>query len=152
MGKRNGYQDQMLLPFGAQQLFDIVIDVEKYPEFIPWCESIKIISSSENKIKASVTVCFRGIKAQYISDIEHKIPTTTENGTVKVISVDGAFKYMYNLWEFIPQGSATLVKFYIEYEFKSFILQSLINVVYKKAQEKIIAAFKNRAYKVIELR
>jgi coenzyme Q-binding protein COQ10 len=145
---KNYYQDQMLLPFSAKYLFNIVIDIEKYPEFIPWCNNIKITSLSEKKINAIVQVKFKGIKAQYVSNIEYQEPTDDEKGSIKVISVEGSFKYLYNLWEFIPEGKCCLVKFYIEYEFRSFILQSLINLVYKKAQEKIISAFKNRAYEI----
>lgn len=134
------------MPFPAKKLFDIVIDIEKYPEFIPWCYGVEILSSIQKRITAIMKVKFKGMKAEYISNVDFESPTADNVGYVKVISTKGSFKHLYNLWEFIPKEDFCLVKFYIEYEFNSRILQILMNLVYKKAQTKIINAFKQRAY------
>lgn len=150
---KNFYQDELVLPFSAKKLFNIVIDVEKYPEFLPWCYSVRILSKREKEIVAEVKVSFKLVKAHYISHIEYEAPTAVNPGYIRITSTQGSFKYLYTLWEFIPQlskpnscSNSCLVKFNIQYEFNSIILQSLINLVYKKAQEKIIKAFKERAY------
>jgi ribosome-associated toxin RatA of RatAB toxin-antitoxin module len=144
--KKNSYHDQCLLNFSSDLLFDIVIDVCKYPEFLPWCTNVQILGSKDCYIKANTVVKFSGMHFEYVSDITYQKPQTTKPGFIKIISLQGVFKTLYSMWKFSPKNpNRCLVDFCIEYEFNSKIAQFLLSFVYKSAQKKLIAAFHKRA-------
>ncbi|WP_305879833.1 SRPBCC family protein, partial [Wolbachia endosymbiont of Chironomus riparius] len=88
---------------------------------------------------------FHGIKGQYTSEVTATPPDKTSTGLIVVKSSNGIFKHLYNQWQFIPiSENKIVVKFYIEFKFKSDALSILLNSVYMYTQSKIIAAFKNR--------
>lgn len=134
----------MLLDFDPLLLFNVVLDVESYPEFLPWCSEVSVILKEPNWIKAKTVISFGGVEHTYVSKISFQPPKCLNPGFVKVTSTEGVFKNLYSLWEFLPSGKSCHVKFYIEYEFKSKMLQFLLNLVYKRAQTKLISAFKQR--------
>lgn len=136
----------MILPFLARDLFDVVLDIEKYPEFLPWCKEVVILASSPNFLTAKVTAQFKGVNPWYKCNIDFSPPDDYRPGYIQVKAIEGAFKRLHNVWEFSPQvPHGTLVQFNIEFEFGSAFLQVLLSLVYKRAQYKIINAFKERA-------
>ncbi|AHX11268.1 polyketide cyclase / dehydrase and lipid transport family protein [Neorickettsia helminthoeca str. Oregon] len=144
MFKKSSYRDERVLPFSAMHVFEIVLDIECYHEFIPWCQKIRVISKAENEIKAEVVASFKGIVATYVSLIKFLPPGNEEAGFIEVKSTEGAFKYLYNLWKFHPEGKGSRVTFYIEYSFRSKFMQLILNMMYNIAQRRIISAFENR--------
>ena len=139
--KYNTFYDKKLLPYNIDLLFDIVLDIEKYPEFLPWCEKVAIVHKKNNKIIANTTINFKKITVTYKSEITWN----EEKKSITVISQHGAFKHLYTLWEFVPLENQTVVKFYIEFQFKYRFLDHLLGLFYKKAQKKVINAFSLRA-------
>ena len=128
------------------QAFQIVIDVEKYPDFVPWCKAVYIKEQVDNKMIVDLMASFYGVKGSYTSEVTSLLPNEMNEGWIKAVSSNGIFKYLYNIWEFIPLNeNVTLVKFYIEFEFKYESFSALLNSVYKYTQSKIISAFKERA-------
>ncbi|MBQ4874957.1 MAG: type II toxin-antitoxin system RatA family toxin [Rickettsiaceae bacterium H1] len=147
------FQDQSVFNFSASDVFTIVIDIEKYPDFIPWCDKIEIISRDNLGIIADSVIKFKSIIANYRSEISFFSPSENKNGYIKVVSNKGAFKYLNNVWEFIDRGkNKTLVKFSIECEFRSKIMHYMMSIIYKRAQQKVIAAFKNRIESLLKQR
>ncbi|MEY2393100.1 type II toxin-antitoxin system RatA family toxin [Wolbachia endosymbiont of Tettigetta isshikii] len=127
------------------EIFQVVIDVEKYPDFVPWCKAIYIKEKIDGQMVVDLLAAFHGIKGKYTSGVNFLSPSRTNEGWIKAVSSNGIFKHLYNKWKFIPIGeNKTMVKFYIEFEFKSSSLSTLLNSVYKYTQSKIIAAFKER--------
>ncbi len=100
---------------------------------------------NHNQIVVDLLAAFHHIKGSYTSEVTFLSPSKTNEGWVKVVSSNGIFKCLYNEWKFIfIDENKTMVKFYIEFEFKSSLLSTLLNSVYKYTQSKIIAAFKDR--------
>ena len=135
-----------ILNFTAIDLFNIVLDVEKYPDFLPWCKAVYIRERKKNLIIADLLASFKGLSGQYTSSIVFKEPTIDQEGWIKVEAIDGLFKFLHNQWTFIPiEKNQTLVEFCISCAFKLPMIQSAFNLVCDSAYKKIIVAFRNRA-------
>ncbi len=140
------YREQGVFLCLPSEVFQIVIDVEKYPDFVPWCKAVHIKEKIDNHIIVDLLASFQGIKGRYTSEVTSVPPSKTNEGWIKAVSSNGIFKHLYNEWQFTPiDKNKTMVKFYIEFKFKSSSFSILLNSVYKYTQSKIIAAFKDRA-------
>lgn len=143
------YRDSKVLPFAANHVFEIVMDVERYPEFIPWCEKISVLSRKKNELRAEVRISFKGMRSGYTSLIKFLPPTSEKMGRIEIRSTEGVFKNLYTLWEFYPQGSSSKVTFYIEYVLRSKFINYVLKLMYRTAQKKIIEAFEKRCKTVL---
>ena len=136
------YSNSIILPFSSIELYEVVIDVEAYPEFLPWCLSAKIIKKIDNNnFDAELKVGYKAIDEKYISRIRAKYG---EKINSKAIS--GPFKVLDSTWIFTDSGKKKCnVEFMIEYEFKSFFLDKVMGSLFKKATIKMLDAFEQRA-------
>lgn len=132
--------------YSVKQLFDLVIDIEAYPQFLPWCKGVQIVSQDGNEIIADLAISYKGITEQYRSQV---IFQYSKNAAfVKVRGVEGPFKYLSNIWEFKKLGKKTKIYFYLDFELKSGLLNKLIGLFFAKACEKMFEAFQIRAGKL----
>lgn len=134
------------LPFSAQQIYELVMNIEKYPEFLPWCKQAKIIHRiSAHNLHADLLINFKNFFEKYRSDVTHgKNP----NGSyfVNVIAIEGPFKKLVNQWKFYDlENGECRVEFFIEFEFNSIFLTKMLGTIFEKATEKMMTAFEERA-------
>jgi coenzyme Q-binding protein COQ10 len=131
-----------LIPYRVESVFDIVLDVESYPEFLPWCKSLRIVERGDSIIVADTVIQFKGFLESYRSDIKYG----QDNGEyfIKVTSSTGPFKYLCNNWYFRDAGEVTEVEFDIDFEFNSILITKIMGVFFKQALLKIIDAFHKR--------
>ena len=136
------YSNSIVLPFSARQLYEIVIDVESYPEFLPWCLSSRIVKKiDDNNFDAELTVGYKAIDEKYVSRIHAEYEK-------KIISkaISGPFKSLDSSWYFKNiDKKQCRVDFMIEYQFKSFFLDKVMGSLFKKATIKMLDAFELRA-------
>ena len=131
----------------AEQMFDLVADVESYPQFLPMCESLKVRSRKERDGKtlliADMTVGYKLIRETFTSQVLLK----PDEKVIETKYVDGPFRYLDNKWQFVPSASPehSEVKFYIDYEFKSRTLGFLMGSMFDIAFRKFTEAFEKRA-------
>lgn len=131
----------------AEQMFGLVADVEKYPEFLPMCEALSVRSRKERDGKAlliaDMTVGYKLIRETFTSQVLLK---PAEN-IIDVKYLDGPFRYLDNRWTFKPvgDGSECDVEFFIDYEFKSRTLGLLMGTMFDLAFKKFSEAFEKRA-------
>ncbi|QKX01812.1 type II toxin-antitoxin system RatA family toxin [Wolbachia endosymbiont of Cruorifilaria tuberocauda] len=138
------YKEETIFLCSLSNVFQVVIDIEKYPDFIPWCKAA-YIKKNHGKMVVDLLAAFYGIKGSYTSEVTFLSPGKGNESWIKAISLSGVFKCLYNEWRFIfIDKNKTVVKFYIEFEFKSRLLSSLLDSVCKYAQREIIGAFKDR--------
>lgn len=128
------------------QMFDLVADVERYPEFLPLCESLRVIRRTQSgegveTLVASMSVGYKAIKESFTSRVTLDRPRMR----ILVEYVDGPFKYLENRWTFKPGPSGCAVEFFINYEFRNFALSLLMGSVFDKAFRKFAGAFEQRA-------
>jgi coenzyme Q-binding protein COQ10 len=128
------------------QMFDLVADVERYPEFLPLCEDLRVmrrIQSGEGieTLVATMAIGYRAIRESFTTRVTLDRPRLK----IQVEYVDGPFKYLENRWTFHETPTGCDVEFYINYEFKSFALGVLMGSVFDKAFRKFTEAFEERA-------
>jgi coenzyme Q-binding protein COQ10 len=128
------------------QMFDLVADVQRYPEFLPLCESLSVMRRSQSgegveTLVASMSVGYKTIHERFTSRVTLDRPRMR----IQVEYVDGPFKYLENKWTFRPAPGGCEVDFYITYEFRSFALGLLMGSVFDKAFRKFAGAFEQRA-------
>jgi len=139
------YKEQGVFFCSSHEIFQVVIDVEKYPDFVPWCKAVYIKEKTDSQMIVDLLAAFHGIKGSYTSEVTSLAPNGINESWIKAVSSNGIFKHLYNEWKFTPMSkNKTTVEFYIEFEFKSNLFSTLLNSVYKHAQNKIITAFKDR--------
>ena len=134
----------------APDMFALVADVEKYPEFLPLCEALSIRSRKERDGKtlliADMTVGYKLIRETFTSQVLLK----KDENVIEVKYVDGPFRYLDNRWTFRPvgDGSECDVEFFIDYEFKSRTLGLLMGTMFDLAFKKFSDAFEKRANEI----
>ncbi|NBV05919.1 MAG: type II toxin-antitoxin system RatA family toxin [Proteobacteria bacterium] len=140
------FSEKKILPHSAKKLYSLVMDIEKYPEFLPWCKSAKIIEIiSADNLRADLLINFKGFFEKYRSDVKHG---KTENGDyfVDVVAIEGPFKKLINQWKITDlKNDSCEIEFFIDFEFNSVILSKVIGVIFEKATHKMMSAFEDRA-------
>jgi coenzyme Q-binding protein COQ10 len=137
------------LPYSAQKIYELVMDIEKYPEFLPWCKQAKIIEEiSKQNLHADLLINFKSFFEKYRSNVSHG-KSGLNAYFVDVVAIEGPFKKLVNQWQFrdLENGECE-VKFFIEFEFNSILLTKMLSPIFKKAAEKMMAAFEERAGKI----
>lgn len=135
-----------LLPYKATLVKDIILNIEKYPKFLPWCSSAKLKSKIKNELIGQLTIKYNLFEETYDS---HIITTkTSTNFNINVKAISGPFKNFTNFWAIQKINNQCQVKFFIDLEFKSAILDTVIGKFFPVASYKIIKAFETRAYHI----
>lgn len=146
------HQDNRDLPYTARQMFDLVADVESYPQFLPWNSAARIrsrrmLDDGAEEIAADLVISFKVFRERFGSRVV-LWPADPETGALRIDTeyLDGPFKYMRSGWTFTdrPEGGCR-VAFFVDFEFRNAILQKLIGVVFHEAMSRIVRAFEERA-------
>jgi coenzyme Q-binding protein COQ10 len=139
------HAEQRLLGYSARQLYDLVADVERYPEFLPWCIGARIRERRPDFLLADLIIGFKMIRERFTSRVE----LDPEGHAINVTYADGPFKHMSNRWRFEPLGEGRCrIDFQVEFEFRSAMLQKLIGVLFHEAVRRMVGAFETRARKL----
>ena len=148
------FNKNKILNHSAKQMLDLVMDIEKYPLFLPWCKETKIIKTiNEQHLQALMIVNFKGISQKYISDVKSSYSNIDgiDYFAIDVIAIEGPFKKLNNHWKIKdinnnnPKSTNCEISFFIDFEFNSLLLQKMIGLVFGIASEKMINAFEQRA-------
>ncbi|WP_313526862.1 type II toxin-antitoxin system RatA family toxin [Shinella sp.] len=140
------FETRRPVPHSPEQMYALVADVERYPEFLPLCEALSVRSRKERDGKellvADMTVGYKAIRETFTTQV-------LLNGAERAIDVkyiDGPFRYLDNRWRFepVPDGGCS-VHFFIDYEFKSRILGALMGSMFDRAFRMFTDAFEKRA-------
>lgn len=130
-------------------LYKIILDIEEYPKFVPWCADAKIIKANNNEIEADLMASFKGLSYQYRSLVNFDYSNEKSNVLVKMIS--GPFKFLYTKWSLEHIDSSRVqVKFDIEFEFHSFLLENIAKISINKFTDKIMEAFLTRVQQLYD--
>ncbi|MGD0103525.1 MAG: type II toxin-antitoxin system RatA family toxin [Rhodopila sp.] len=134
------HAERQIVPYTPEQLFDLVADVGSYPRFLPWCVGSRVRTRAENHLVAELTIGFGPFRESFTSQVKldraQRVIVTYENGP---------FRYLNNQWDFAPHRSGTEVAFFVDFEFRSRILQAAIGVVFNEAVRRMVKAFRKRA-------
>ena len=134
------HAERQIVPYSPDQLFDLVADVASYPKFLPWCVGARIRTRTETELVADLTIGFGPFRESFTSRVNLERPTS-----VKVRYENGPFRYLNNQWTFQPHERGTEVDFFVDFEFRSRILQAAIGLVFNEAVRRMVGAFLKRA-------
>ena len=135
------HSETKFLPYTPEQLFDLVADVERYDEFLPWVVAVRIRSSSETETVADLVVGFNAFKERFTSRVKKERPSR-----ICVDYIEGPLKYLHNEWRFeaAPQGGTNL-HFAVDFAFKSRLFETLAGSMFDRALRRMTNAFEQRA-------
>ncbi|PIR32515.1 MAG: ubiquinone-binding protein, partial [Alphaproteobacteria bacterium CG11_big_fil_rev_8_21_14_0_20_44_7] len=129
------HSEEIISPYKPEQLYAMVADVAKYPEFIPWCSGARIVEKNAEWIIADLLIGFKGINETYRSKVHLR-----EN-EIDIEYLRGPFSHLENRWQFTPYEGGTKISFLIKFEFKSKILDMIMGGLFDKACMKMVGAF-----------
>lgn len=132
------------MPYTPEQMFALVADVERYPEFLPWCVATRIRSRGENTFTADLIAAFAAFREQYTS----RVRLDPEGKTIVIEYLDGPFEHLTNRWHFAELDKGCEVDFDIDFRFRSKTLETLISGVFTRAIRKMTTSFEQRAHKL----
>jgi coenzyme Q-binding protein COQ10 len=122
-------------------MFDLVADVERYPEFLPWCLAARIRRREGQTIHADMVIGFRMVRERFASKVDLAPPHR-----IDVAYAEGPFKYLNNHWIFEPApDGGCVIDFFVKFEFRNRVLQKLIEVLFQEAVRRMVSAFEARA-------
>jgi coenzyme Q-binding protein COQ10 len=128
------------LPYTPEQLFDLVADIERYPEFLPWCVAARIRRREGNVLIADLMIGFKMVRERFTSKV------TLGNHRLDVVYTEGPFKHLNNHWIFERAADGgTNIDFFVDFEFHSKVLRTLIGALFNEAVRLMVASFERRA-------
>jgi coenzyme Q-binding protein COQ10 len=135
------HSETRYLPYTPEQLFDLVADVDRYDEFLPWVVAVRLRSSSEKETVADLVVGFNAFKERFTSRVVKERPTR-----ICVDYVEGPLMYMHNEWKFArADDGGTDLQFSVDFAFKSRLFESLAGAMFDRALRRMTDAFEQRA-------
>jgi coenzyme Q-binding protein COQ10 len=132
-----------VLPYTPEQMFNLVADVGRYPEFLPWCIASRVRERTEKLLVADLVIGFKMIREKFTSRV-----TLTRPSAVDVEYVKGPLKHLENCWRFEPDGNGCKITFSVDFEFRSKVLQGLIGGLFHHAYLRMVGAFETRAHAI----
>ncbi len=135
------HSETRLLPWSPEEMFDLVADVRRYPEFLPWVAAVRVRRESETEMLADMSVGFRALRETFTSSV-----TLDRPNQIGVDYVSGPLRRLHNDWRFHPHESGgTCLEFCVDFEFKSPIFERLAGAVFHEAFKRMVVSFEARA-------
>ena len=135
------HTETRILPYTPEQLFDLVADVGRYQEFLPWVAATRIRENSETAMTADLVVGFGALKETFSSRVKKSRPAEIE-----IDYLEGPLKYLHNSWKFAPAPGGTEVDFCVDFAFKNRLFEALAGQMFDRALRRMIGAFEERAH------
>ncbi|MWB77020.1 type II toxin-antitoxin system RatA family toxin [Pseudooceanicola sp. 216_PA32_1] len=143
------HSETRILPYTAQQMYDLVADVARYPQFLPWCAAARIRTRTPfdgpegagEVMEADLVISFKVFRERFGS----RVTLWPGRRRIDTEYIDGPFKYMKSYWQFAEADGGCEVQFFVDFEFRNAVLQGIIGVVFNEAMQRIVRAFERRA-------
>ena len=138
------HAERRWLPYAPEQLYDLVADIERYPEFLPWCAGARIRSRDGNLVTADLVIGFKLYRERFTSRVAFDRPRA-----IHVQYTEGPFRSMQNEWRFEPgEQGGCVIDFQVAFEVRSKLLGSMVELVFQEAVRRMVGAFEARARKL----
>ncbi len=134
------HTETRFLPYTPEQLYALVLDIERYPEFLPWCVAARIAERGEGWLKADLIVGYKAIREKFTSKV-----VCVPQQRIEVAYGGGPLKNLTNVWRFDPAEGGCNLGFELEFSFKAAFLANLFELFFEKALRRMAEAFEARA-------
>lgn len=142
------HSETKTLPYTARQMYDLVADVARYPEFLPWCSAARIRSLRDIEggqvMDAELVISFKVFREKFGSRVE----LYPDRRHIDTRYIDGPFKHMVSTWDFRDAEGGCEVDFHVDFEFRNRVLQGVIGLVFNEAMQRVVRAFERRAQQI----
>lgn len=139
------HSETRTLPYIPEQMFALVADVARYPEFLPWTAAARIRSRRPvpegELMEADLVISFKVFREKFGS----RVLLQSDENRITTEYLDGPFKHLRAVWDFAPDPVGCRVEFNVDFEFRNIILQKAIGVVFNEAMQRIVRSFEERA-------
>lgn len=140
------HSETRFLPYGAQQMYDLVADVARYPEFLPWTAAARVRSVTPREdgaqvMLADLVISFKLFRERFGS----RVVLWPEDTRIETEYLDGPFRYMRSTWDFSEAAGGCEVAFFVDFEFRNVLLQKAAGLFFYEAMQRIVRAFETRA-------
>ena len=135
------HSEKRVVRHSPEQLYALVADVRSYPQFLPWCLAARIRHQDEVSLAADLIIGFRMFREKFTSYVD----LDAEALEINVRYAEGPFRYLTNKWRFLPHKEGCEIDFYVDFEFNSRLLQSVIETLFTEAVRRMVQAFETRA-------
>lgn len=139
------HHEKRVVPYGAQQMYDLVADVGSYPKFLPWTAAARIRSRKAipggEVMEADLVISFKVFRERFGS----RVTLWPGEKRIETEYLDGPFRYMKSTWAFAEAPGGCEIEFFVDFEFRNAILQGIIGVVFNEAMLRVVRAFERRA-------
>lgn len=139
------HAEEKLLPHSPAQMFDLVADVARYPEFLPWTAAARIRSrqpvAGGEVMEADLVISFKLFREKFGS----RVTLLRDEGRILTEYIDGPFRHLKSEWRFAEAPGGTRVHFEVDFEFRNAILAGVIGLVFNEAMTRVVRAFETRA-------
>ena len=134
------HSETRALPYSAQQMFDLVADIGRYDEFLPWVQATRIIGREANVVTAELIVGFKMVRERFTSRV-----TLDRPAHIHVDYISGPLRYLKNEWAFRDTPGGCEIDFTVDFEFRSRLFERLAGVFFGEAFRRMVASFEARA-------
>jgi coenzyme Q-binding protein COQ10 len=135
-----GIRETRAMPYTAEQMFDLVADVDRYPEFLPWVIATRVKSDSETEMVADMLVGFKALKEKFTSRV-----VKTRPDELRVTYIDGPLRDLDNAWRFRNVEGGCEIDFAVDFAFRNPLFEKIAGQYFDRAFRKMVAAFEERA-------
>ncbi len=133
-----------LVPYTAQEMFDLVADIESYPQFLPWCGGARVLSRADGVVTAAVDIAYSGVNKSFTTRNYHTPPQR-----IQMELLDGPFKRLDGVWHFEALDAAHCkIALLLEFEFANMLLALALNSTFSKIADSMVDSFLRRAIEV----
>jgi coenzyme Q-binding protein COQ10 len=139
------HSETRIVPYTVDHMYDVVADVERYPEFLPWVVALRVksrmLEGQKEVLLAEMAVGYRALRERYTS----RVTLDPVARSVDVVAIEGPFHRLENHWRFTPEENVTRVDFVVAFEFSNRLLQAAAGSAFEKVLLKMTDAFEARA-------
>jgi len=135
------HAEKRVLPYAPAELYDLVANVQDYPQFLPWCLGARVREKTDRLMVADLIIGFKMFRERFTS----KVTLDPSKRRIDVAYSEGPFKHLTNHWLFNPHPNGCEIDFYVDFEFRSRLLQKTIELLFHEAVRRMVAAFEARA-------
>ncbi|MBF0417108.1 MAG: type II toxin-antitoxin system RatA family toxin [Magnetococcales bacterium] len=132
-----------LVSFTPEQMYALVVDMDRYPEFIPWIVRARKFDEKPDRFMSEMTFAFKGLREIFLTE-DHIVP----NALIRIQLVSGPFRNLESEWRFSPAEGGARIDFFINFSFKNRLLDLTLGPIFGEASKRMVEAFKQRATEI----
>jgi len=138
------HAERRVVGHAPMQLFELVADVARYPEFLPWCHAARVRRREGSFEIAELAIGFGPFHEKFVSRVELN-PDFADGPRIDTTGIEGPFRLLTSRWTFRPHSGGTLIDFELEFDFRSLLLQQTVRLLFAEAVRRMVSAFEARA-------